>query len=249
MERMLHSALGIEDKDEDHLLPPPQALVAESEVTPSQPSESPVAASEKTMMTSKEPAPVQARNLSAEIPPSAQIAESKANEGLDLDAEAFPIKAVESPKPEKPFIAVESSGQEFPEPRQPKEALKKYLDQKRNPEMEVALIPPRPKANPKESLKEKISGVIGYITNETVYQSASQKILFDLAERLKKNPNESVMLQGQLADGEAFDLVQMRFGFIKTQLEKMNIQADRIILDEKRTVGDWPEFKMFILRL
>jgi hypothetical protein len=41
----------------------------------------------------------------------------------------------------------------------------------------------------------------------------------------------------------------MRFGFIKTQLEKMNIQADRIILDEKRTVGDWPEFKMFILRL
>ncbi|MDB5037925.1 MAG: hypothetical protein JWQ35_1453 [Bacteriovoracaceae bacterium] len=199
--------------------------------------------------------------------PPAPKKEAPSEKTPEMKPEAQNSKPVEPPPPppeasarKKPPFTSADLPEKFPEPQLPKEALKKYLNLKKDSDKEEVLIPPAASQQTsstsevdigqtlrKVTIKEKFPGVIIYTSPETDFQTSSRDTLEKLADKLIKNPDQAVLFQGQMGEGESLDIIDTRFLGIKSYLVGLHVNPDQIILDEKRTAGDWPEFKMYIL--
>jgi hypothetical protein len=252
LERKIIAAirLGEPEEDKDHLLPPPPELLDEGFASSSHlPSSQPQNAS--TL-----PPSVSSTTTSSQNPivgmraPVTQVADASPYDDLIAIPDVH-VQDVKSMPAREDY-----QGQQFPEPQAPGDALKKYMDAKNNEGDDEILVPMTAShvnqikpIDASSALKEKYPGVIAYSAFEKVFQSVSEKKIQEIADRLIKNPNESVMFQGQLGEGEQFELVQKRFDLILSKLAMLKVPKNQILLDEKRVVGEWPEFKIYILHL
>lgn len=96
--------------------------------------------------------------------------------------------------------------------------------------------------------KEKLPGVVAYAFGEPQFQSSSLKLIESVALKLKNDSKASAMFQAQIAQGEDFGLADSRFEHLKAALTSMGIKPDRVSLDDKKVVSDWPEIRIFILK-
>lgn len=270
LERTLQMAmrLGLEPEDEDYLLPPPAELIA-SEPVKEKTDRSEVATSQNSHSVDGTPA-VQVASAArdgkldqdaVEVSMPKHSVEAEIAETTPSLTEPAPLKGLLDSKPRtskaRRPLKPERGPQHFPEAKPAQEAMKKYLESKESIDMDEVLVPESPSprsgtvsiAEAQSALKEKVGGIIAYAGNDKIFQSSSEATLKKLAERLVKNPQETVLFQGQLAEGETYDLVQERFEIIQNRLEKMKVSKNQILLDDKRMVGDWAEFRMYILRI
>lgn len=178
-----------------------------------------------------------AEDLSKQV--SSEASKDEGSKSSDLKSEAV---ASEKESSSEATVAVESA--------QPKPSEEVMVAELPTPETLKpasggvnSKLAPRP--NP---FKERVPGVLMFVSQDTQVQSTNFELLNKLANRLKENPQETLVLQGQFCDGEAFELVEARYRNILKYMQAQDIDSNRVVLDDKRIAGDWPEFRMFLLK-
>ncbi len=232
IERSLQKVVGLSDEnDQEELAPPPYDLLADAgdELRP-QKSEPPVKFDRAT-------AAVEDR------------IKAKREEEQEVALPLLPQTQKEVNEVITPDLGEEVSGETFVDAKKAQAALQRYQDLKKDDKPLIPHDAPDKRALIiKNPFKEKFPGVIAFTQNDSILQSSSRGTLDKLAQFLTQHPDQSVMLQAQMGEGETFDLADVRLRAVQGYLKNYNIPQERIVLDERRMAGDWPEFRMYILQ-